>query len=200
VNTKTYYLLDVARCFAFAGQAREYADDPGVYNVPNDAVLVEPPPAPAGSVARWTGEGWQIVEDHRRATLYLPDGQTYPIGSDADGQTYDGLGAIPAWLADAPPPPAPPTPEQIQQRMTGLMQAHLDDTAKTRGYDGILSLCSYYGSANPQFAAEAKAGMAFRDSVWAYGYQVLAEVQAGARGIPSDDDLLAELPAIEWPA
>jgi hypothetical protein len=95
--------------------------------------------------------------------------------------------------------PPPPTPEQMQASMTALMQGYLDDTARQRGYDGILSLCSYAGSANPQFSAEAVAGIAFRDAVWAYGYQVLADVQAGRRLIPSADELLAELPVIEWP-
>jgi hypothetical protein len=84
--------------------------------------------------------------------------------------------------------------------MTGIMQAHLDDTARTRCYDGILSLCSYVGSANAKFAAEAKAGMAFRDAVWSYGYRVLADVQTGARDIPAAEELLAELPQIAWPS
>jgi len=150
---------------------------------------------------------YAVIENGIVTDVVIWDGDTKswrpPAGAQAIqtdaagiGWTWDGQTLIPP----PEPEPVPPTPEQIQQRMTGLMQAHLDDTAKTRGYDGILSLCSYTGSANPQFAAEAKAGMAFRDAVWAYGYQVLAKVQAGARAIPTDEDLLAELPAIEWPS
>jgi hypothetical protein len=87
----------------------------------------------------------------------------------------------------------------MQAAMTSIMQAYLDESAKARGYDGILSLCSYYGSANPQFNTEALAGLAFRDAVWAYGYQVLADVEAGQRTIPAAEELLAELPVIVWP-
>lgn len=84
--------------------------------------------------------------------------------------------------------------------LTSAMQAHLDGTAKTRGYDGILSLCSYAASGNTTFAAEALAGVAWRDAVWSKGYEIQSAVMTGARAVPTADELLAELPAIVWPA
>jgi len=101
-------------------------------------------------------------------------------------------------VAEYVPPVKPP--EQIQKEMTDAVQRHLDNTAKTRGYDGILSLASYATSTNPTSSAEGQAGVAWRDAVWAYCYQVLADVQANARTIPTEEALIAELPAMVWPA
>jgi len=92
------------------------------------------------------------------------------------------------------------TAEQIQKEMTDAVQRHLDSTARTRNYDGILSLASYATSTNPTFSAEGQAGVAWRDAVWAYCYQVLADVQAAVRTIPTEEALIAELPAMVWPA
>ena len=79
--------------------------------------------------------------------------------------------------------------------LTDAMQAHLDQTAQERGYDGILSLCSYATSANARFGPEGQAGVTFRDAVWAYGYAVIAEVESGARPVPTVEELLAALPS-----
>lgn len=96
--------------------------------------------------------------------------------------------------------PLPPSADEIKQTMIDAIQKHLDTTAKTRGYDGILSLASYAASTHPPFAAEGRAGADWRDSVWGYGYRVLADVQAGTRTIPTVAELIAELPAMVWPA
>jgi len=92
-----------------------------------------------------------------------------------------------------------PTPEDIQKTFTDAIQARLDAKARERGYDSILSLCSYATSTNPKFAAEGQAGVAWRDACWAKGYEIMAEVQAGTREIPTVDELLAELPVFHWP-
>lgn len=99
-----------------------------------------------------------------------------------------------------PLPPPPPSADEIKQTMIDAIQRHLDATAKTRGYDGILSLASYAVSAHPPFAAEGRAGADWRDAVWGYGYQVLAAIQAGTRTIPTPEALIAELPLMVWPA
>lgn len=88
---------------------------------------------------------------------------------------------------------------KLQTRIDAV-QRHLDATAQTRGYDGILSLASYAASTHPPFAAEGRAGADWRDAVWGYCYQVLADVEAGTRPIPSIAELIAELPAMVWPA
>ena len=84
--------------------------------------------------------------------------------------------------------------------LTDAMQSYLDQTAQTRGYDGILSLCSYATSSNPRFGPEGQAGVALRDAVWAYGYAVIDDITAGKRAVPTAAELVAALPAIIWPS
>lgn len=80
------------------------------------------------------------------------------------------------------------------------IQLHLDNVAKTRGYDGILSLCSYAASLNPKFSGEAQAGVVWRDECWAYAYNLFDMVQAGEIPVPSIEDVLEGLPQIVWPS
>jgi len=99
----------------------------------------------------------------------------------------------------AAPIPAILTPTQIQTQYEQAAQNLLDTTAKTQGYDGILSLASYATSTNPTFKAQAEAGIAWRDAVWTEGYSVLAQVEAGLLAQPTVESFLAMLPQMVWP-
>lgn len=129
------------------------------------------------------------VEISAEEHALLIDGQSLGRRIVADANGRPGL---------ANPPP--PTLEQIIARMTAAVQAHLDDKARERNYDGILSLCTYATSLNAKFAAEGQAGVEWRDAVWAMCYEILADVQAGTRPAPTAEQLIAELPSFTWPA
>lgn len=92
-----------------------------------------------------------------------------------------------------------PTLQELLSGVTSAVQLYLDATARTRNYDGILSLASYAVSEDPIFAAEGKAGAAWRDTCWRYCYQALAEVEAGTRIMPTPEEAIAELPVMVWP-
>jgi len=89
-----------------------------------------------------------------------------------------------------------PTQAEVIAGYTQQVQSYLDTTAQTRGYDGILSLCTYATSSNATFAEEGQAGVIWRDAVWTKCYEILAEVQAGTREVP--EDIISELPVINW--
>lgn len=96
-------------------------DDKGVYlytqqysSKPHRAVSVPVPTVPTGKLAQWetslhpvtdknwgeegTGQ-WVIKDDHRKADLYqTADGSKYELEQDIEGQAYDGIGPVPAWL------------------------------------------------------------------------------------------------------
>lgn len=93
------------------------------------------------------------------------------------------------------------TPEQVQTRYTQAAQDALDAFARTRGYDGILSACSYATSMDAQFRLEGEYCVELRDQTWRRGYAILAAVLAGTMDLPTVEDFLAMLPVSEaqWP-
>lgn len=95
--------------------------------------------------------------------------------------------------------PPPLTPEQIVAQYTAAVQQHLDDFARTRNYDSILSAATYAPSTVPKFSAEGQYAVEARDATWAKCYEILAAVEAGSRPTPTLDELLAELPVLTWP-
>lgn len=89
----------------------------------------------------------------------------------------------------------------LQESIVAQTQQRLDDFARTRGYDGILSAATYATSTSPKFAAEGQCCVEARDATWARLYAILAEVEAGQRPVPNGfADIENELPALVWPA
>lgn len=91
-------------------------------------------------------------------------------------------------------------PAPTQADYSQAIQAHIDGVARSRNYADGVALASYTVSTIPAWAAEAQAFAAWRDAVWAYAYGELAKVMAGERAKPTIDVLIAELPAMVWPA
>ena len=91
-----------------------------------------------------------------------------------------------------------PTEKEIQKQLTNGVQAYMDTKAQERGYDNIHTACSYANSTDEVFKAEGAACLAWRDQVWRKCYDILAEVKAGTRSIPTLEEVIAELPKLVW--
>ncbi|MDR2195579.1 MAG: hypothetical protein LBE50_03095 [Gallionellaceae bacterium] len=137
----------------------------------------------------WKDDVTGLVYDDKNGECLNIDGWTNGKTQISDQEADDILN----------PPPAPLSFEQMQAAMIAAVQAHMDETAGTHGYDNVFTLVSYVGSTNPTFAAEAQAGLEWRDAVWAYCYQALDDVLSEAREIPTVQELIEELPVMEWP-
>lgn len=90
--------------------------------------------------------------------------------------------------------------DAVKERIIQATQQRLDIFAKTRNYDGILSLCTYATSTNLKFKLEGQYGVEARDATWEKLYEILAEVETGTRPMPIGfKDIESELPILQWP-
>lgn len=90
--------------------------------------------------------------------------------------------------------------EQLKQEIIYATQRHLDDFARTRNYDGILSACTYATSTVPKFQAEGQYAVNARDNTWATLYTLMDDVHAGNWQMPTSfADVEPLLPTLTWP-
>ena len=125
-------------------------------------------------------------------TWYEPVAPTYDLRTQVAIEITP-LNGVQQWRID----PAPV--EQLVAVVTQAVQQRLDDFARTRNYDGILSATTYATSGVQKFTAEGQYAVQARDATWATCYAIMAEVQQGQRPMPSVEQVLSELPALEWP-
>ncbi|CAB5151785.1 hypothetical protein UFOVP148_63 [uncultured Caudovirales phage] len=105
-----------------------------------DSVIHDALPKDAKEI---TEEKWQnLIQDMANGKILKADKAENPFTEDA------------------------PTPELTPADFAFGLKNHLDNFAKSWGYDSILSAASYLGSANEQFKAEAEALVCWRDSCW----------------------------------
>lgn len=149
--------------------------------------------------------------------------QENPRMSIPDGADLSAMGYLPV-LPMTPPTPGPwqtvvaiapaqvagqwceayttePMPtEAIIAAVTAAVQQRLDAFARTHAYDGILSACTYATSTVSKFAVEGQYAVEARDATWATCYQIMGDVLQGLRHMPTLDQVMSELPTLEWPA
>ena len=90
--------------------------------------------------------------------------------------------------------------DQLKNSFVGMTQQRLDTFAQTRGYDGILSVCTYADSLVSKFSDEGSYCKIVRDETWSKLYDILAEVESGTRPLPeSYEEIEPELPELKWP-
>lgn len=88
--------------------------------------------------------------------------------------------------------------QQLTNQFTNIVQKWMNDIVRRKNYDDVQSAATYIYSSDEKFAAEGNAVVKWRDKVWRYCYDVIDDVVAGKRGVPSTNELLKELPELEW--
>ena len=158
---------------------------------PKGAFTAPPPYAQVTPVA---APAYNPVTQTLTKTAQLQNGswiQVWAVGNKFDNQE------------DADAALAEDTANRVQHLITSVQdktQTRLDDFAKTRNYSGMLSLCTYATSTNSKVQAEGQYGVEVRDQTWAALYQIMADVQAGNRPMPSAYSAIeSELPPLVWP-
>ena len=90
--------------------------------------------------------------------------------------------------------------QQIKAEITDAVQNRLDTFAQTRGYDSIVSACSYATSQHTKYGPEGRYCVTAREQTWDALFAIEADVIAGNRPMPAGyADIQAELPALVWP-
>jgi hypothetical protein len=91
-----------------------------------------------------------------------------------------------------------PTQKELIKAYEDAVQAHLDATAQSRGYDSTYTCLSYLQSTDATWREEAGMFSRWRDAVWRKCHLVLNDYVAGVREAPTVEGLIAELPKIDW--
>lgn len=122
----------------------------------------------------------------------------YEADGSQDAYILPNLVAITEEEADAirNPPPPPETPEQIIARLESAIDSHLDTIAHSYRYESIRTMVTYAFSDHPTFGAEGRAAVKWRDACYQRGIEVLGEVEREERAIPTEAELIDELPLI----
>jgi hypothetical protein len=90
--------------------------------------------------------------------------------------------------------------EHMARKFSAAVDAHVEATAQAKGYNGAAHCAGYAVSTVPVWQAEAAAFVAWRDQVWLFVFETLAQIQAGDMPAPeSPSALIGWLPQIEWP-
>lgn len=87
---------------------------------------------------------------------------------------------------------------ELAAQYESAVQAHLNFAARERGYDNILSACSYAAGDHPRFSVEGKDCIAWRSAVWEKAFLILSAVKNKVRPLPTIQEVISELPVIVW--
>lgn len=190
METKIVYNLD-PQTGAFIGPQECYKTslDDDAWQWTGEAMELPPPQTLENEIAVANADrtAWEIKPYFVGTVYWLADGSKHIITEIGELLPEGAL------LAD-------PNSEQIFiNQFKAEIQKRLDNFAQTRGYDNTLSCCTYADSAIEKFAIEGQYMKQTRDQQWATGYQIIADVQAGNREVPTLEQLFIELGPLEWP-
>lgn len=92
-----------------------------------------------------------------------------------------------------------PTEKEIQEELELGIEAWMNTVVAERDYDSIdTCIARYTDSPNSKYAQEAKAVKDWNTAVWDKCWDILAEVKEGKRPIPTLEEVIAELPILDW--
>lgn len=109
------------------------------------------------------------------------------VSEVTQGWIYDGVSFS----------PPVPTPASVDTYIAAL-ELFYDQKAKERGYDSRFTCALRAGYQGP-FQGEATAFAIWMDTCNMYARTVLADVEGGNRAIPTEQQLIDELPVLVWP-
>lgn len=89
--------------------------------------------------------------------------------------------------------------EEIERDLMLALDRHIDATAKAKGYHSRITCAMRAGYANP-WQTECIAFGQWMDACYLLAIGIAAEVKAGQRAVPTEAELIAAMPAMEWPA
>ena len=131
--------------------------------------------------------GWRWVEDTKpEYDAELQDILTDVLSPEASALTYTIVNKPDLEYKTA-----------LATRTVKLVQNYMDGMARSLGYDDIKSAVTYAEEPSVvKFQNEGRAFRQWRSLVWAYCYEKLAEVQAGAP-MPTLEVFMAGLPTLQ---
>lgn len=137
---------------------------------------------------------WIVGSDYARAW-------SSAAGTYVHAWPLDRVTRIPTETAlrDVLKPYGLPSPIVTADDYAAAIDDHIDAVARSRQYRDADRLASYVNSTNTAWSAEARAFVAWRDSVLRHAYEQFAAVQGGARTQPTIAGMVSELPTISWP-
>jgi hypothetical protein len=138
-------------------------------------------------------------------TTKIPKGYSFSLPPEIPEGYYAILSG--GWKlinGDKPEYPPKPSQEELLQKLyrdvVDKTQQRLDEFARTREYESILSACTYSTSTVEKFRIEGQYCVEARDATWNKLFQILEEVQTEQRPTPTSyDDIQSDLPILEWP-
>jgi len=92
--------------------------------------------------------------------------------------------------------------DAITAKKEKVIDNHIDKVAAARGYgrDGIRPsvACIGYASYENEYQAEAIGYGKWVASLWPVVFSIMSDVSVGLRDIPTDEELISELPEMVW--
>lgn len=174
----------------------EYIGPMEIYSnvLPNGATWEAPPDEIEGHVRFYKNGRWEQVEDHRGTKYWLPNDAW-----NSDPREMTDFGPLPQNALLSPPEMSEKEKlDMLKKQCVQAIQIRLDEFAKERDYDDIVSLTSYCNSTSNEFKYDANRAIVLRDATWNRYYSIINDISAGKRSISSVEEVLAELPTLTW--